>query len=340
MRRLALLLALLLAPQTALAGVAAFPETALRVDREISARRAGASARQVAEGRLEKAYFYGESASAIVDDPINHRDPTGMNLERDLAACKQIDTLTPGGLERSDQCEAAAWKAHSGFAGAWSAVKEFLSEDVAPSAPVQAILAADASLRETAEFVGQNQLNNARSAVRSNGLEYSRSNDAFVDARAKDLSDAAYETGRDTAILRGVAGLPSVRINVARGVSLAARTGKKDVALGFSKLRGEFKQTVPHAQHWEELGLRPNTPGFVGELRAEMDAANSIHFNLTDMRELNSPKGVLKGPVGWNAPGSTNWELRTIWDDPALLRKTTFYRDGKVIGRNAISSLP
>jgi len=77
-RSLALLLALVLAPQAALARVAAFPESALRVDHKISGSRAGASARQVAEGRLEKAYFYGESASAIVDDPINHRDPTGM----------------------------------------------------------------------------------------------------------------------------------------------------------------------------------------------------------------------------------------------------------------------
>ena len=89
MRSLALLLALVLAPQAALARVAAFPESALRVDHKISGSRAGASARQGAEGRLEKAYFYGESASAIVDDPINHRDPTGRSLPSELAELEE-----------------------------------------------------------------------------------------------------------------------------------------------------------------------------------------------------------------------------------------------------------
>jgi len=88
-RRLALLLALVLAPQAAVARALAFPETALRVDREISGSRAEASARQVAEARLEKAYFYGEGASAIVDDPINHRDPTGRSLPSELAELEE-----------------------------------------------------------------------------------------------------------------------------------------------------------------------------------------------------------------------------------------------------------
>ena len=77
MRTLALLLALVLAPQAALARVAAFPETALRGDREISALRVGANASQLAETRQETACFYDSTASAMTDDPINHRDPTG-----------------------------------------------------------------------------------------------------------------------------------------------------------------------------------------------------------------------------------------------------------------------
>ncbi len=84
MRALALLLALLFAPQVALANVAAFPETALRGDREISEIRARAFARQPAEARPENAHFYGESTSGIVDDPINHRDPTGRNVPERL----------------------------------------------------------------------------------------------------------------------------------------------------------------------------------------------------------------------------------------------------------------
>ncbi len=86
MRALALLLALLFAPQVALANVAAFPETALRGDREISEIRARAFARQPAEARPENAHFYGESTSGIVDDPINHRDPTGAFLDIAIVA--------------------------------------------------------------------------------------------------------------------------------------------------------------------------------------------------------------------------------------------------------------
>ncbi len=81
MRTLALLLALVLAPQAALASVAAFPETALRGDREISAIRVGSNARQLAETRQETACFYDANASAMTDDPINHRDPTGAMLQ-------------------------------------------------------------------------------------------------------------------------------------------------------------------------------------------------------------------------------------------------------------------
>ena len=87
MRTLALLLALVLAPQAALASVAAFPETALRGDREISAIRVGSNARQLAETRQETACFYDANASAMTDDPINHRDPTGrLVVSKKLAA--------------------------------------------------------------------------------------------------------------------------------------------------------------------------------------------------------------------------------------------------------------
>ena len=79
-RTLALVLALVLAPQAALASVAAFPETALRGDREISAIRVGSTARQLAETRQETACFYDANASAMTDDPINHRDPTGQMI--------------------------------------------------------------------------------------------------------------------------------------------------------------------------------------------------------------------------------------------------------------------
>lgn len=103
MRTLALLLALVLAPQAALARVAAFPETALRGDREISALRVGANASQLAETRQETACFYDSTASAMTDDPINNRDPTGQLTVR-LTAEDGIDVpqlrLLRGTLKR------------------------------------------------------------------------------------------------------------------------------------------------------------------------------------------------------------------------------------------------
>ncbi len=81
MRALALLLALLFAPQAALANVAAFSKPASGVQHEISPLGVRDFAGQPAEARPENAHFYGESTSGIVDDPINHRDPTGAMLQ-------------------------------------------------------------------------------------------------------------------------------------------------------------------------------------------------------------------------------------------------------------------
>ncbi len=80
MRALALLLALLFAPQAALANVAAFSKPASGVQHEISPLGVRDFAGQPAEARPENAHFYGESTSGIVDDPINHRDPTGEQV--------------------------------------------------------------------------------------------------------------------------------------------------------------------------------------------------------------------------------------------------------------------
>ena len=94
-RTLALVLALVLAPQAALASVAAFPETALRGDREISAIRVGSTARQLAETRQETACFYDANASAMTDDPINHRDPTGRIIDiTDLSKNDRASLIT------------------------------------------------------------------------------------------------------------------------------------------------------------------------------------------------------------------------------------------------------
>ncbi len=103
---------------------------------------------------------------------------------------------------------------------------------------------------------------------------------------------------------------------------------------------GPFKRALPHAKHWEDLGLDQYDPHFPDLLMDLMHNAKQIHFDVTDMRGLNGVDGVLTGPKHYNAPGSTNWELRSIWDDSMLRSKTTFYLDGQPISPAALRLLP
>jgi len=124
-------------------------------------------------------------------------------------------------------------------------------------------------------------------------------------------------------------------------------TGGDEVLFGLNhRIRGRtgaggpFKQQVPQAKHWEELGLDPFDPSFPDQLLGVMNNSKRIHFDLTDMRAINGHDGVLSGPKELNARGSTNWELRTIWDNAGLRAKTTFYRNGQQISEKDILKLP
>lgn len=136
MRTLALLLALVLAPQAALARALAFPETALRGDREISAIRTPASARQLADGRRETACFYDSNASAMTDDPINHRDPTGKQVPADEELAAE---LAPGfvpfvgpylDMVRAKEAQTAAHEAYMANTGTYGAFASALGAEV------------------------------------------------------------------------------------------------------------------------------------------------------------------------------------------------------------------
>lgn len=114
-----------------------------------------------------------------------------------------------------------------------------------------------------------------------------------------------------------------------------------DMAFGFThNLTGSFKKQVPQARNYLDLGLNPYSPNFSSQLLSEMGSAKNIHFDLTGMRMINSSDGILNGPAHLNPGGSTNWELRTIWDNPSLRSKTTFYRDGKVLSIEEVKRLP
>jgi hypothetical protein len=113
-----------------------------------------------------------------------------------------------------------------------------------------------------------------------------------------------------------------------------------EIALGFSRNLLGFKEVVPQAENYLDLGLNPYEPDFADQLLAKMERASRIHFDLSGMRMLNTPDGVLNGPAHLNPSGSTNWELRTIWDNPVWRDKTSFYRDGRVLSVVEVRQLP
>ena len=78
-----------------------------------------------------------------------------------------------------------------------------------------------------------------------------------------------------------------------------------------------------------DWGLDPYLPGFADKLASKMQTAGHIHFDISGMKYLNGPNGILT--IGGVKEGSTNWELLTIWRNSALMDKTTFYRNGKII---------
>ena len=118
------------------------------------------------------------------------------------------------------------------------------------------------------------------------------------------------------------------------------RARGQEIAFGFKRNLTGFKEVVPEAKNFVDLGLDPRTFDFGERILDEMGKAGRIHFDLSGMRMLNCLDGVLKGASELNPVGSTNWELRTIWDDPILRRKTTFYRDGLNISTEEVRRLP
>ncbi len=101
-----------------------------------------------------------------------------------------------------------------------------------------------------------------------------------------------------------------------------------EVAFGFSRKLPEFKKKFPNAKDYSDLGLDPYSKNFSSNLRSAMDDADVIRFDVSGMEMLTGSKGVLTGPRYYNTLGSTNWELRTIFDNPALRAKTSLYQNG------------
>ena len=113
-----------------------------------------------------------------------------------------------------------------------------------------------------------------------------------------------------------------------------------EICLGLDRNLRALKRRVPAAQTYADLGLDPYLANFAQRLLVEMNSAARIHFDVSEMVMINTPDGVLFGPVELNQRGSTNWELRTIWDHPALKTKTVFYLDGQIVSADKVLLIP
>ena len=67
-------------------------------------------------------------------------------------------------------------------------------------------------------------------------------------------------------------------------------------------------------------------------------SAKRIHFNLDRFKVLNA----VKDSKDWHLNNFTNMEFRRIWENSELLKKTTFYLDGKawIDGKDISNGLP
>ena len=129
------------------------------------------------------------------------------------------------------------------------------------------------------------------------------------------------------------------RVVAATGVIAPWGYGSVRAAFGMKGYLPELKRIVPESLNFKDFGLNPYANDFADQLLEIMHNAEHIDFSISEMTGLTGPDGVLFGPKGLNPLGSTNWELRTIWDNLELRNKTTFYRDGKAISTEKILEL-
>jgi RHS repeat-associated protein len=97
-----------------------------------------------------------------------------------------------------------------------------------------------------------------------------------------------------------------------------------------------LKKVAPQALDFKQLGLAARDPEFGDKILRFMQSASKIHFSVDGMTNVNE---ILSADFLW-PKGTTNWELRTIWNDPGLMAKTTFYMGGRAISAADVTNLP
>jgi hypothetical protein len=129
----------------------------------------------------------------------------------------------------------------------------------------------------------------------------------------------------------------------ASAAKFARRFGKKAIALGKDIPGGGVKKLADdtgasYYKNWLEDGITRRNPEGRHFGRAFHDAvkrADEIHFTLDGIPDPNAAvragrRGFIR-PTSTRAGNMTNAELHYIRHNPHLLRKTTFYRNGKVV---------
>jgi RHS repeat-associated protein len=104
---------------------------------------------------------------------------------------------------------------------------------------------------------------------------------------------------------------------------------RNELGMALNDFLPALKKYAPNSKDYRDLGLDPYAKDFPDQLLNAMNNADGIHFNLDGMNGIPS---ILNDDPSLNPVGSTNWELRTIMDNPSLLGKTTLWRGGKQIG--------
>ncbi|MGB4775788.1 MAG: hypothetical protein WBP45_11490, partial [Daejeonella sp.] len=117
--------------------------------------------------------------------------------------------------------------------------------------------------------------------------------------------------------------------NLARAGGLFTRSvakGGGNIALGVREGLGSFAKKVGGST-WETWGTKNFQTQFLETIN---NSANKIHFNLDGVG--NVWKAVTDGAKGFGkSQHVTSWELHQIYSNPSVLKRTTFYLNGKVV---------
>jgi len=136
--------------------------------------------------------------------------------------------------------------------------------------------------------------------------------------------------GLSLAAMIPVAGMLATLIKFGRKVPGRAIALGKDIAGGGVKALAE-QTGAPYYKYWKDAGItrRVWERHFGRAFHQAVKRADTIHFTLDGIPDVNA--AVHAGRRGFIKDNFTNAELHYIRNNPHLLQKTIFYRNGQVV---------